>query len=86
MKNDKLYLEFEQLSERLGVRIVKGKGDFVGGPCKINGEAIIVINKTKPIEQRLKILAGSFLKYSLDEVYMIPALRAYIEDVRLMDL
>ena len=36
----------------------------------------------KPIEQRLKTLATSFLEFDLDEVYMVPALRAYIEEFR----
>ena len=86
MKNDKLYTEFEQLSERLGIRILKGKGDFVGGVCKIHDETVIVVNKMQPLEQRLKTLASSFLKYTLDDIYMVPALRAYIEDVRSLDL
>ena len=40
----------------------------------------------KPLEQRLKTLASSFLEYTLDDIYMVPALRAYIEDVRSLDL
>jgi len=86
MKNDKLYTEFEQLGERLGVKILKGKGDFVGGACVIHDETVIVVNKMKPLEQRLKTLASSFLEYELDDIYMVPALRAYIEDVRSLDL
>ena len=49
MKSDKLYTEFEQLGERLGVKILKGKGDFVGGPCVIHDETVIVVNKMKPL-------------------------------------
>jgi len=86
MKNDKLYTEFEQLGERLGVKILKGKGDFVGGACVIHDETVILVNKMKPLEQRLKTLASSFLEYALDDIYMVPALRAYIEDVRSLDL
>ena len=82
MKNEKLYIEFEDLAQRLGLRILKGKGDFSGGTCTINDEIVIVINKMKPIEQRLKTLATSFLEFDLDEVYMVPALRAYIEEFR----
>ena len=36
MKKDKLFEEFESLGERLGVKIVKGKGNFIGGTCLIN--------------------------------------------------
>ena len=86
MKNDKLYAEFEQLGERLGIRIVKGKGDFVGGTCMIHDQTVIVINKMKPLEQRLKTLASSFLEYTLDDIYIVPSFRAYIEDIRSLHL
>ena len=86
MKKVKLYTEFEELGQRLGLKILKGKGDFSGGTCTVNSETVIVINKMKPMEQRLRILATSFLEYNLDEIYMVPALRAYIEESRLLDL
>ena len=86
MKKVKLYTEFEELGQRLGLKILKGKGDFSGGPCTVNSETVIVINKMKPMEQRLRTLATSFLEYNLDEIYMVPALRAYIEESRLLDL
>jgi len=86
MKKVKLYTEFEELGQRLGLKILKGKGDFSGGTCTVNSETVIVINKMKPMEQRLKTLATSFLEYNLDEIYIVPALRAYIEESRLLDL
>ena len=58
-----------------------GKG-ISGGYCIVKDETVIVVNKLKPIEHRLKVLATSFLEYNLDDIYMIPALRAYIEDTR----
>ena len=86
MKKIKLYTEFEELGQRLGLKILKGKGDFSGGTCTVNNETVIVINKMKPMEQRLRILATSFLEFNLDEIYMIPALRAYIEESRILNL
>ena len=86
MKKMKLYTEFEELGQRLGLKILKGKGDFSGGTCIVNNETVIVINKMKPMEQRLRTLAISFLEFNLDEIYMVPALRAYIEESRLLNL
>ncbi len=85
MKNEKLYIEFEDLAKRLGLKILKGKGDFTGGTCKVNDKIVIVVNKMKPIEQRLKTLATSFLEFDLEKIYIIPALRAYIEEYRTLD-
>ena len=39
----------------------------------------IVVNKRKPLEQRLKVLAREFGKINLADVYLVPALRLYIE-------
>ena len=72
MKKEKLYIEFENLAEKLGVRVIKGKGDFQGGSCIIKDEKVIVVNKNKPIEQKLKILASCFNKIDLNSVYVVP--------------
>ena len=85
MKNKQVFEEFENLGEKLGLRIIKGKGDFKGGCCKINNKEVIVINKLKPLEYRLKVLAISFLKYNLDGIYIVPYLRAFIEQFRHLD-
>ncbi len=78
---DKLMRMFEELAEKLDISIVKDKGNFNGGMCTINDENYIVLNKSKPIEQRLKILANSFKTKKLSDTYLIPALRSYIEEV-----
>ena len=86
MKKEKLYIEFENLAEKLGLRIIKGKGDFQGGPCIIKDEKVIVVNKIKPIEQKLKILASCFSEIDLNGIFIVPALRAYIEESNGLDL
>ena len=82
MGNKKLYAEFELLAEKLDLKIIKDKGNFIGGICIIKDEKVIVVNKMKPLEQRLRVLANIFLSYNLDDIYMVPALRAYIEQFR----
>ncbi len=86
MKNDKLYLEFENLAQKLGLRILKGRGNFAGGTCIVNDEKVIVLNQMKPIEQRLKTLASSFLECDLEKIYVVPALRSYIEKYKDIEL
>ena len=85
MKNNKLLEEFHFLAEKLEIKIMKGKGDFSGGECTVNNENVIVINNNKPIEQQLNILAGCFNKYNLDGLYIIPALREYIDNANRLD-
>ena len=70
---------FEELANRLNIKLVQDKGEFSGGSCLIRKENFIVINKRKPLEQRLKVLAREFGKINLADVYLVPALRLYIE-------
>lgn len=72
---------FEELAEKMDINIVQDKGNFTGGSCTINDEQYIVINKSKPIEQRLKILANSFKNQKLTDTYLLPVLRSYIKEV-----
>ena len=85
MKNKELLEEFHLLAEKLEIKIMKGKGDFSGGDCVVNNEKVIVINNNKPIEQRLNTLADCFNKYNLDGLYIIPALREYIDNANRLD-
>ena len=73
---------FEELANRLNIKLVQDKGDFSGGSCLIKEESFIVVNRRKPLEQRLKVLAKEFGKINLTDVYLVPALRSYIESIQ----
>ena len=69
MKPISILQEFEQIAEELGIRIIHGKGNCHGGYCILENESIIVVNKLKPIEQRIRTLIQVFAK--LDTVEML---------------
>ena len=86
MKDKELLEEFHSLAEKLNIKIMKGKGDFSGGDCIVNEKKVIVIYNVKPIEQRLNTLASCFKNYDLEGLYIIPALRKYINDANRLEL
>ncbi len=86
MKNKELLEEFHSLADKLNIKIMKGKGDFSGGDCIVNEKKVIVINNIKPIEQRLNTLASCFKNYDLEGLYIVPALRKYINDANRLEL
>ena len=81
-RSEELIVMFEELADRLNVKLVQDKGDFSGGSCLIKAENFIVVNRRKPLEQRLKVLAKEFGKINLTDVYLVPALRSYIESIQ----
>ena len=79
LKPEKLFILFEELAEKMNINIVQGKGDFIGGMCSVNDESYIVINKVKPMSQRLNILGAEFSKLDLNNIFVSPALREFIK-------
>ena len=82
LKPEKLLTLFEELAEKMNINIVQGRGDFQGGLCSLNDESYIVLNKLKPIDQRLGVLVKEFSKMNLKKVFIQPALRQYIIDTQ----
>ena len=79
MKPTAVFQEFEQIAEKLGIRILQEKGNFNGGYCFLEEKCIIVINKLKPIEQRIRALAKAFSRLDTSQIYLKPAIREMIE-------
>ena len=79
MKPDKILQELEDIAEILNIKIIQEKGNFKGGYCLLEKEKIIVINKLKPVEQRIRALAQAFYRLDISQIYMKPAIREFIE-------
>ena len=80
MKPSTLFEEFEQIEEELGIHIMQKKGNFNEGYCLLKEKYIIVINKLKPIEQRVHSLSQDFAKLDTLHIYLKPTIRKMIEN------
>ena len=81
-KSKKILELFYELGEKMDVKIVNAKGDFQGGMCSVNDESYIVLNKLKPIDQRLGVLVREFSKLNLKKIFIQPVLREYISSTQ----
>lgn len=79
MKPDKLFIELEELVERAGYTIRKERGTFRGDQCIVEGDKLVVINKKRPIEQQVGLLARVLDKDRLKDMYIKPAVRKELE-------
>ena len=79
MKPTIIFQEFEKLAEKMDIKIIQDKGDFKGGYCLLEKEGIIVVNKLKPLEQRIQALGQAFLSLDTSHLYLKPAIRELIE-------
>jgi hypothetical protein len=81
MKTEKLLLELEQLVEQAGYTIRKEKGTFRGDSCIVEGENLVVLNKKKPEQQQVGLLARVLKDKSLQDIYIKPAVRNHLEEL-----
>ena len=80
MKYATLIAELEGLAVQLGLKVRYEKGDFEGGFCVLKDERMLVINKKLPDQRRASVLAQALAEYGLENVFIKPSLRDYIED------
>jgi len=82
-KKTQLLEDFLSLGEKCDIKIIHDKGDFNGDNCLLFANNTIVINKHKPLDQRLHVLAKCFSQINLDNVYIKPILRDLIEQAKI---
>lgn len=80
MKNEELIEEFHGLAGQLGITIRYEKGDFEGGYCILKDRRLLLINKKLIAARRASVLAAALQEIGLENVFLKPALREYIED------
>jgi hypothetical protein len=80
MTHEQILSELEQLASNCGISIRYEKGDFDGGYCVLKAERLIVINKRLALARRTSVLAQGLAEVGIDEMYLKPAVREYIED------
>jgi hypothetical protein len=80
MTPDQTLAELEELADRCSITIRYEKGDFDGGFCVLKAERLIVVNRRLVAGRRTSVLAQALAEVGIDELYLKPAVREYIED------
>ena len=80
MTEEELQLELEQTALEMGVHIRYEKGNFDGGYCILHEEKIIIVNKKLSPLKKCSVIAQALDEYGIDNVYMKPIVRTYVED------
>ncbi len=80
MTHEEILKELEELAVRSSIGIRYEKGDFEGGFCVLKTERLVVVNKKLPTPKRASVLAQGLAEVGIEEVYLKPAVREFIED------
>jgi hypothetical protein len=80
MTHEQLLKELEELAAQCSISVRYEKGDFEGGFCVLKAERLIVVNKKLAPAKKASILAQGLAEIGIDEMYLKPAVREFIED------
>jgi len=80
MKYEQIIEELEELAHRSNISVRYEKGDFEGGYCVLKERRMVVINKRLHPARRASVLARALAEVGINEVYLKPAVRAFIEE------
>lgn len=81
MNADKLLLELESLCEQTGYTVRKERGTFRGDHCVMEGDKLILINKNRPVEAQVGILAKVLKSVKTEDIYIKPAVRKKMREI-----
>ena len=80
MKHEALIQELQEVAGQLGVSIRYERGDFEGGYCILRDQKILLVNRRLFPARKASVLAIAMHEIGLEDMYLKPAVREYIED------
>lgn len=80
MTHEEIVKELEALATSSGISVRYEKGDFEGGFCVLKAERLIVVNKKLAVPKKASVLAQGLAEIGIEERYLKPAIREFIED------
>ncbi|MEX0778128.1 MAG: hypothetical protein WD491_06285 [Balneolales bacterium] len=79
MKPETLLSELEGVTEKLGYRIRRERGRFIGSSCVLEGDRIVMLNRNHPAEFNIGMLARFLGAQNLETLHIKPAVRKELE-------
>jgi hypothetical protein len=67
-------------AKKLGFAVRKESGTFESSFCNLNNKKIILLNKDDDDDTLIKLFVDNFLELDLNDVYLMPAVRDFIEN------
>ena len=80
MKSKKIYIELKEVFDKIGYKVILDNGNFNSGYCILEDDKVIVINKNKPYENRVRVLSEILSSIKLDDIYLKPYIRELINE------
>jgi hypothetical protein len=80
MKHEDLIQELQTAAAQIGITVRYERGDFEGGYCILRDQKLLLINKRLMPVRKAAVLATALNGIGLENVYLKPAVREFVED------
>lgn len=85
MNSDQLYEHLENLAEQLGISIryedLSGhEAKATSGLCKVKGRLYYIMDRSKPLPEKIRLLKECLRQTNLEGVYLLPAVRQLLQE------
>ncbi len=78
MHNAELLSKLEEIVGQLGFELRWDEGDFTGGICRLGDRKILVMNRSLPTFEKIRILCQNLSQADLSKIFVLPAIREQI--------
>ena len=79
LEQSALLQQLVELAEKLGYGVRMEEGQFQGGSCRIREDRLLIVNKKLTPDIKVKIVATELSRLDLEDIFIVPALRAVID-------
>lgn len=73
--------DLKAVATQMGAKVRFERGDFKGGYCILKESKVIVINKLSNFQRKVMILATALQELGVEDIYLPPKLREFIEEM-----
>jgi hypothetical protein len=80
MKHEEMIQELQDVARQLGITVRFDQGNFEGGYCILKAQRLLLLNRRLLPARKASVLAKALRETGLENVFLKPAVRAYIED------
>ncbi len=80
MKHEEMIQELQDIARQLGITVRFDQGNFEGGYCILKTQHLLLLNKRLLPARKAAVLARALREIGLNNVFLKPAVRSYIED------
>lgn len=84
MKRRQVYQHLIEAAEKAGIRVIEQNLRATGvnaksGFCRLKGEPVFIMDKNLSVNEKIQVLAGGLKQISIDDIYIMPAVRDIID-------